>query len=156
MKKYLNFIRDWRWIFAVIGVGVLADQMTKFYAINYWKESERVLIDNVLSLTYSENTGIAFSIPIPAVVLLPLSVLFLIIFFVLMSREFDAKKLGSQVFLGMVIGGGIGNLVDRLMHGFVVDFIKMGSYPIFNVADVLIVAGAIGSVVFYGKLKKNN
>ncbi len=55
-----------------------------------------------------------------------------------------AKGFWAKVAIGAILGGAIGNLIDRFVRGFVIDFIDFGWFPVFNVADMGIVLGAIG------------
>lgn len=105
------------------------------------------VIDNFIYITYARNTGVAFS-------LLDNSLLFIIIitFVVIIGliwyickNKFDKY---NSICYGLVIGGAIGNLIDRIIYGYVIDFIDIYifgyDYPIFNMADIFIVVGIIG------------
>jgi len=94
---------------------------------------------------YQKNDGIAFGIDLPLWIQIIGS---FIIVYLLMNMAFDhlyqKKKAYFQVLLlGVVIGGAIGNLIDRIVHGFVVDFIILRPFPLFNVADIGITVGLV-------------
>jgi signal peptidase II len=101
-----------------------------------------------LHLTHVNNTGAAFGIfqgqsfPLTLVGLLGICVLLLYAFFLYRRLPFLNNKL-SEVALGLILGGTIGNLIDRLRLGYVTDFIDFHFWPAFNVADSAIVVGAI-------------
>ena len=99
------------------------------------------ILGTFASLTLSKNPGIAFSLPIPSpwkeiVILIALAAILWIAF---QSRR---DKFLSVAF-GLIIGGAIGNLLDRIADGYVTDYFAVGRFPIFNVADSCITIGAV-------------
>jgi signal peptidase II len=106
-------------------------------------------IDGVLNLHYAENCGAAFSMlrtapaPVRALVFGVANVAALIALFVMFLRGAGGASFGAAV--PLIASGAIGNISDRLRHGFVVDFFqvdpKLFSYPVFNVADIAIAIG---------------
>ena len=109
------------------------------------------VIDSFFSITYAKNTGIAFSFLEGRVsFVVVMTIIFLIFIFKYISRS-DLTKIES-IFYGMVIGGAIGNLIDRIIYGYVIDFFDFNifgyNYPIFNIADIMIVLGILGILVF--------
>ena len=98
------------------------------------------LLGPFLSLTYTENLGIAFGIRFPPMMqsLLILLSLCLVVFLAYRSK---GSRL-QQIAFGLIIGGACGNLLDRALDGLVTDFIRVGSFPIFNIADSCITIGA--------------
>lgn len=136
---------------AISGFLVAADQLTKLYVhANYSLGESHGLIRGFLSLTYVRNTGAAFGIfrSYPelfrqAFFLSMPPIAMIIIFFML--RTVDSKDRWQVFALSLIFGGAIGNYVDRLRFGFVIDFIDFHyrgwSYPAFNIADSAIVSG---------------
>ncbi len=121
------------------------DQLTKWWAVNDLADGPVVLIPDVLQLRLTYNTGASFSIftnagPILAIV--AFGVVGLIIYVL-----GDARRRIEAVALGLVLGGAIGNLLDRLfrgsglLDGAVVDFIDFSFFATFNVADAAINVG---------------
>ena len=108
----------------IAAVIVLADQLIKFFVLNELKPIGTVkVIDGVFNLTYVENRGVAFGIFQDmrwVFVAVTCILLFLIIFY--MFRKRPKGKL-FYICAGMIIGGGVGNLIDRLVHGYVVDYL---------------------------------
>ncbi len=134
---------------ALIGV----DQLTKWLAVVNLKGSESLMIiDGILSLTYAQNTGAAWSMLSDHqwILIAATSVMLIALMVVLLSGMFKNHK-AALVGGVMVAAGGIGNLIDRIFRGFVVDFIKTEfmDFPIFNIADCLIVVGAIWLFVYF-------
>lgn len=132
---------------------IAADQLTKLAAVRGLADGHTVSVWNgVIEFCYSENRGIAWGmfqnrrwivIAITGVVLAALLVL-------LMSGRFRQSRLMS---LGgvMVLAGGVGNLIDRVMNGYVVDYIhyyKWFDFPIFNLADCCVTIGAVLILIY--------
>ena len=120
---------------------VVLDQLTKFFAKGFldWQEP-KVIIDNILSLTLTKNTGGAFSILHGNNLLLFFAgILITIALFYYLMRA-DKREVMPIAF---IMGGAIGNLIDRVLHGGVIDFIQVSIWPIFNIADIAISLGVI-------------
>ncbi len=131
-------------IIAAIGL----DQMTKYLAASYLKPIATFpIIKNVLHLTYSENTGAAFSIlrgrQVFLIAITILAMLFMVGYLYKWSQS--DGQMWQKICFSLVVGGGIGNLIDRVRMGYVVDFIDFRwiNFAIFNVADSFIVVGVI-------------
>ena len=141
----------WKLGYLAIAVGVfLIDQSTKAWAVRRLRFEDFPLIQNFLSLTYAQNTGVAFSMLDDhgdpgrwglSVVAIVAGVL--VLYFFWRTPRTDDRILGA---LALLLGGIGGNVVDRLRFGFVIDFIdvQFGSwhYPTFNIADAAICVGA--------------
>jgi signal peptidase II len=126
------------------------DQLTKLYIASHFPLYEtRAIIPNWLDLTYTLNPGAAFSLfaTMPAaareVLFLVLSCTATIVLLVLLAGRGTSAT--SRVGFALILGGTLGNLIDRLVRGRVVDFIYFHhysfSYPVFNVADSAITIG---------------
>ena len=140
---------------------VAADQITKALAVAYLKPVTTVpIIRDVLHLTYRENTGAAFSILSGfrwGFVILAVIVCAAVIY-INASRKIDSKLFYASSIL--VVAGAIGNVIDRIATGAVVDFIdfRLIDFPVFNFADICLTVGVamlfIYFLFFYGKEKK--
>lgn len=131
----------------------ILDQISKWLVIKYLT-TPYILIEKILKFEYSQNTGIAFGIPIPYYILIALTIL-LIIFVIYFTRnELDLDSPISRISMAFIIGGALGNLIDRLANGYVVDFISVWKWPNFNFADSLVTIGILLLIIFYGKIKK--
>lgn len=124
---------------------VAVDQMVKNWASRVLIKGEIAIIENVLYLKYAENTGVAFSmfsdnrwilVGITSVMLI------VVLAFFLSGKVTDKLELFS---LSLITAGGIGNLIDRISLGYVVDFIdvRIINFAIFNIADMCITIGAV-------------
>ena len=141
-------IRDRLIALGAIGVILALDAVTKQWALRALKNapySTQGAIDGLFRFRFAWNTGAAFSFlsgaphVVTAVSIVLLALLCVVIF--LPPRE----KLMDRLCLSMVLAGGAGNLINRLAYGAVVDFIELQfmSFPVFNVADISVVSGAI-------------
>ncbi|WP_396127698.1 signal peptidase II [Dethiobacter alkaliphilus] len=135
-------------IFIITAVMVFLDQLTKYLVINSMNLNESVpVIPNVFHITYVGNYGAAFGI-LPhrtgLFVIITVAVVLLIIGFL---RKLPAEYRLMRVALALQLAGAIGNLIDRLRFGFVIDFLDFRVWPVFNVADIAIVVG-IGLLLF--------
>lgn len=130
---------------------VLIDQLTKLLVINTIKGVETLpLIQDVFHLTYWENRGAAFGIlqnqRVFFVVLTILIVLAVVVFMIVKKP----KSLMLCTSLTLLMGGAIGNFIDRALKGYVVDFLdfRLINFPIFNAADCFVVVGAVLLAVY--------
>lgn len=129
-----------------IMVGIVAlDQLTKWLAVIYLQPVDTVPIwQDVLHLTYAENRGAAFGIFSNSrwifMVFSTVAIVGLLIYLIF----FRPKSRYVQITLALIIGGGIGNMIDRILLGYVIDFIDFTliNFAIFNVADSFVTVGA--------------
>ena len=137
-------------IFGVLSVVTIAlDQWTKVLARAALRgQPARTVIDGFFNLRYSENTGVAFGMfqTLPGGrILLTLVALFAFVLVIHYLRKTEAHHVRMHAALGLVGGGAIGNLIDRIMYGRVTDFIvwhyKEHEWPAFNIADAALVVG---------------
>lgn len=139
---------------AVSALIVLLDRITKNIVSGTMRLSESVsVIKGVFNITYVKNTGASFGIMSGArwfFVVLTVALIAAIIFYSVKNRMSDKLFLLSASF---VIGGGIGNLIDRILTGAVVDFFDfcLINFAVFNVADCFIVVGVILMALYFIK-----
>jgi len=110
------------------------------------------LVDNILRLTYVRNTGAAFSLFLgfsPYLIAVGVLAALAIIFF---HFEVPSKSYYLQDALAMILGGSLGNLVDRIFRGYVIDYVDFGFWPVFNFADVMINVGVL--LIIFRLMKK--
>lgn len=130
----------------VAGIVVLLDQVTKAWIVSMLVPLEPPRIDVLgswLSIEYTENRGVAFGLlggMGPLVVMAPLLVVSIMAVLYLKN---PTPPTWQSFGVGLLAGGAIGNLADRLRLGYVVDFISVGRWPNFNVADSAITVGAL-------------
>ena len=136
----------WMILVSALIVGVIAlDQISKALVLNLLYEGHVVLIPGVLDFTYVENRGMAFGLLADHRWVFMLLSVFGIALIAVYTYLFVKDKLG-RVALSLIIGGGIGNMIDRVAYGFVVDFIDFCAFDfwvwVFNVADSAVCIGA--------------
>ena len=149
MKKFLN-IKN---ILILLGILALTgiDQIIKLLIVKNLYNSSTKIINGFLNFTYIENTGGAFGIGSNNILVFILINIIVIgiIFKLLVSRK-DELNIISMISASMIISGGMGNLIDRIFRGYVVDYIDVSpliKYPVFNFADIIIVLGVILLVI---------
>ena len=144
----------------IVIIGIIAlviDQITKSLMQIY--DVHLNVINEFLRLNYIQNTGAAWSILEGKQYLLIGITIFMLILVYNMSFSYDNNKLNNFTF-GILFGGIIGNLFDRVLYGMVRDFIDINifgyNFPVFNIADMLIVLGVVILLIstFKGELKK--
>jgi signal peptidase II len=145
---------------------VAFDQFTKKLAVLYLRDEQRniTIIPDWFKLTYAENRGIAFGVEFfPPAILLLLTIAISVTVMVYVTRSGKRNMLFLTTF-ALILGGGIGNLIDRMTLGRVVDFIHFDLYqgqifgtplslwPIFNIADSAITIGACMLILLHDRI----
>lgn len=133
------------WIITALSV-IIIDQFTKWLTVAFLKPIGYLpLWQDVLHLTYVENTGAAFGLlknhRWVFMIVSTIAIIAMIVFMVLNRSHSVLFNLS----IGMIIGGGIGNMIDRIVNGFVVDFIDFTliNFAVFNGADSFVCIGAV-------------
>ena len=134
-------LSEWLALAAVAAAAVVADQVTKHIVSSQLALDDQVKVIGPLSIHHVQNSGIAFGLFSSAtavvIVLTGLAVGWMLVFF---ARS-GARHPVLPVALGLVIGGSVSNLVDRVRLGHVTDFLDLKWWPAFNLADSFIVVG---------------
>lgn len=145
---------------------ILLDQFTKWLVVQHMEIGESIpLIENLLYLTSHRNAGAAFGILQGQMWLFFIATIIVIVVITYYLQKYAKGQPWFGISLGLVLGGAIGNFIDRLLFGEVVDFINVYiftyNFPIFNVADSSLVVGVIMLMIHVireektqGKLKK--
>ncbi len=149
----------------VFFVGVIlllaVDQLSKWVVLHTLTGVESFpLINGVFHLTYCENRGAAFGIlqnQVWVFVAITIAVLTAVIYYMLRVRP---KNKWLNISLMLLVGGALGNFIDRIYRGYVVDFFDfcLINFPIFNVADCFVVVGAVTLAVYliFSEYQKEN
>ncbi len=150
-------------LFCLIFALILIDQVLKLFILNNYEINQSKQIFSIISFTFVKNYGVAFSFLnnesfnlspwISILVLIICFVLFLHIFTSFFKENFSTTEYFA---FSLILAGGLGNFIDRINHGFVVDFIDISFNPyIFNLADSYVTIGILiyvfKSLIFYKK-----
>lgn len=176
MKKILNEIKSKKIYFLTAILIFLADTVSKYFVDKYLQEiAIKKVIGDILIFAYTRNYGVAFgflnNLPsaiqniMPMLLKIIVAIAMILIFFIMILINPKKQKL-SMIGFTMVFGGAIGNLADRILRGFVTDFISMGfnetvRFPYhYNIADASITIGiviiAIGVFFFKEDFEKKD
>jgi len=143
-------------IFTVAVLVIVIDQLSKYILSGILSEDKSIpLIKNIFHLTLVHNTGIAFGMfRGSANIILWVTVLGLGVIAWHLRKDFSQRKgrgivlpVSEKVAVGLIFGGAVGNLIDRLSCGYVIDFLDFRVWPVFNVADSCITIGAVILIV---------
>lgn len=140
-------------IYKIMCIVLLIDQIIKIIIRHSMNEFQEIkIIKNFFSIIYVENSGAAFSIlKNSTLLLILLSVVFIIILGKYINKESNKFKKLEVISYGLILGGIFGNLIDRIIHRKVTDYLSFNiinyNFPIFNFADICIVLGAIFIVI---------
>ena len=131
---------------------VISDQWLKYWIVNHLAVGESMpFIPHILQLERLHNYGAAFSsLTGKTAFLLGMTVVLLLVLAVLLARRVVRHPLGVIACV-LILGGGIGNMIDRVTLGYVVDMfdLLLFEYPVFNLADCFVVVGAILGSIYY-------
>ncbi|MBE6606169.1 MAG: signal peptidase II [Ruminococcaceae bacterium] len=145
----------------IIVTAVILDHATKTFAMLCLKDTSLVsvdLINGVLSFTYHENRGAAFGmLANNRWVFMTVSIISIIaiLAYLIFYKENSYTVLAS---LALIAGGGIGNMIDRIKLGYVIDFIyfELIDFPVFNIADICVTCGAALLILYLIFSKKGD
>jgi len=148
----------------LIIISILVDFFSKIYISNLLDNNETIIFTNYIILEKFYNKGIAFSIFNSDSALINYTILFIIILIItfiirFFLTQFNKLKQSEIIAYSLIIGGAVGNMIDRIIHGYVLDFIfiHFNSFyfpAIFNLADVSISLGVFFLLIAY--LKEEN
>ncbi len=140
---------------------VVVDQVIKYFVLMYLEPVSSVTaIPYVLDFVYVENRGVAFGMFQNMRWLFVLITSIVIIAFILLLIKNKGESTLFSIASTLIIGGGIGNLIDRIARGFVVDYLRLSFFPpVCNFADYCITAGTVLLVIyliFYSNVENDN
>ena len=140
------------WYVLILLALIGADQGLKYWTVTHLAVGESApLLPGVVRLTRLHNYGAAWSsFSGKTAVLLVVTTVLMAAVVVLLIKKIVRHPLGVTAGL-LILGGGIGNYIDRIWHGYVVDMfdLQFMTYPIFNLADCFVVVGALSGAVYY-------
>ncbi|SHJ13041.1 signal peptidase II . Aspartic peptidase. MEROPS family A08 [Geosporobacter subterraneus DSM 17957] len=127
----------------IIAAILVLDQITKYMVKSRFILNESIaIIDNIFHLTYVRNFGAAFGILKHQKLFFILLTSVVLIGIIIFIRKQSSLHPIVKLSLSLIIGGAVGNLIDRVAYGYVIDFFDFRIWPVFNIADMAIVIGA--------------
>ena len=130
---------------------VILDIISKLLAKKYLTSSGIIIIKNFLKLSYAENKGAAWSILNNNTIVVTIISGIIIIGICCFLYKNKPKNMVEKTTYGLILAGAIGNFLNRIIYGYVIDFIDVKifsyNYPIFNVADIFIVIGIFWLII---------
>lgn len=144
-------------IITLIVFFTLIDQVSKYLVVNYFHK-DITIIKNTFYLIYTQNNGAAFSILTGKRLFLIIVTFLIIVAIIHYIKKKCIKDKTNIIAFSLVLGGSIGNLIDRIVRGYVVDFISVKifnyNFPIFNIADSFICIGVF--ILVFISLRKEH
>lgn len=133
----------------IIILGLILDRLSKVYAINNFIENP--IEGPLINLTYLENRGAAFGILQDKrffFLLITIAIVCYLLYY--FYKSYKANPTILNVSLSMIIAGALGNFYDRLINGYVVDFIEFSffNFPVFNIADIFVTLGCALMIIY--------
>lgn len=141
-------------IYAVAVFFMALDRFFKIAAYQYQINFE--IFDNWFKFAFAPNPHIAFSIPLGGVVLKMLIAVILVALIFILKKMADERDIHLFFLFTLIFSGAVSNFYDRLVYGYVIDYLDLQYFTVFNVADIIIVTGALLALVkiyFFPKLK---
>ena len=130
--------------FLVASLVFVLDRITKIAVASNMSYGQSIkILPNIFHFTFVLNNGTAFGLfkgANAALAILSVVAITLIIFYVLKNKA-PAPDLANSLALGLILGGAVGNLFDRIRFGYVIDFLDFRVWPVFNIADSAITIG---------------
>jgi signal peptidase II len=147
--------RNWLILFGVAALTLVADRVTKTIVVNnlaLYETWEPPIVGGLVRITYTTNTGAAFGLFPDQGILFVVIAIVVIAAIIVYYRQLPAGYGLARIALGLQLAGALGNLIDRLRQGYVVDFVDLNfwplkDWPVFNLADSAIVVG-VGLLAF--------
>lgn len=136
------------YLLALLLIGI--DQFTKWQIVqNFSLYEEKVLIQDVFSLFYIQNEGAAWGIFQGKMVFFYIITVIVVGYIIYMFQQEKKKTVLMGISFSLILAGAIGNFIDRLVNGYVVDMFRLDfmNFPIFNVADVCLTVGVILMII---------
>lgn len=134
-------------LFFIAGI-IALDQLTKFIVQGAMQPGESIpVISGIFHITYVLNAGAAFGILENQRIFFLATAMLLVAAAAFFWRKIASERLVTRLGTAMLLGGAVGNMIDRVRTGYVVDFFDFRVWPVFNIADIFIVVG-VGAIIY--------
>jgi signal peptidase II len=134
---------------------ILLDQLTKQFFWHLGKNFD--VIDGIMRITLLKNPGAAFGVYQGGRTFFLVASIVASIVVAYVGLRTPSIQTGRRLLLGLILGGALGNLIDRVLAGEVIDFIDIGigqtRWPVFNIADLAVTIGAVGLVLVFARAR---
>jgi len=136
----------------IIGIALFVlDQLSKYIVRIKMQPSQSVpIINGIFHITFVQNTGALFGM-FKGFNFVFIWLTIIALGFIMLYWDKFPKKFVVRLFLVLIVVGLIGNLIDRIFFGYVIDFLDFRIWPVFNLADSLVSAGVVGLIFSYVK-----
>ncbi len=141
-------------IFFSLGLFIVESLIKYIFILKKIPEQGFSFFSGILQISLFRNTNIAFSLPLPQVVTIILVIIILILLCIVWWKSLLKKNSWQLLATSLIILGALSNLIDRLVFGYVIDYINVFFWPVFNLADSMIVIGVI--IYILSEIKINN
>jgi len=120
---------------------LILESLIKYYLLNKVPKEGFYFFSKFAQIIYTPNQNIAFSLPLPQILTIIIVIVILAVLSYLWWLSLLKSNLWKLTAISLIILGALSNLIDRLLFGYVIDYIKIWIWPVFNLADAMIVAG---------------
>jgi signal peptidase II len=143
-------------IISLMAIFFSIDRYLKKFAYNLGEDNSYNLIGEFFTFTFAKNENIAFSLPLNERIIMPLAVLIIVSLVIFIFwLIFKYKTINTEIMLlTFVVLGAISNMLDRFQHEYVIDYLSIKNFSIFNIADVMISLGMIFYILINYKNNK--
>ena len=145
--QFTATLQLWLLLALIVGLTLIADHFSKLVVVNSLSYGESWLpisfLDGIFDITYTRNTGAAFGMGQRFGNVFLIIAVIVVVAIIYYYRHLPEGNLLVRLALGLQMGGALGNAIDRIFRGYVVDFFHVHGFPIFNIADSSIVVGTI-------------
>lgn len=146
MNKFL-IKNNFHYIAIALAIAIFfsVDRILKLLALNFKTTQPFQLIKNIISFQFTANSYMAFSLPLGGLLLniLITAVVILLLIYIIYLISYKSERQSEIIFLSIIFAGALSNIFDRLLYGYVVDYLELKYFTVFNLADVMISGGAI-------------
>jgi len=144
------------WLSSIIFFIFVVDRVSKWLALHILPREGVFVILKVTGFILERNQGIAYSIPLSPSLLIVLVSIIIILLTAFLVRAYRQKELDVMAAFSLIIVGAISNFIDRLRYEYVIDMIVLTSWPVFNLADLMIMAGTAWLIIKVIRKRKTN
>ena len=133
----------------------IVDEIIKYFALLKLPTEGSFELSKLIDLAVHKNFGIAFDLPLAQPITIVITIILLILFSVIAWRYRNTKP-QITIAAGLIIAGALGNLFDRVVYGFTVDYLILLGRSAINISDLLILTGVVWLILTNKKTKANN